>query len=570
MRKPGAATEKGPDQESTDAMGESVTPPAGSETQARDEMSSAREPGELHLSLPGNKPEGTPGEPRRGTARTYGMEKSDDFIVLEKPGNSGDDQPMAGVVRGAGGGKEVGQGELEAVHPHRTRSRMDGGQNGLRRVGAKARRDSEKRSKDKQRFTNLLTHLRVDLFREVYLRLKKRAAAGVDGQSWADYGENLEARLEDLQGRVHRGGYHPPPVRRTYIPKADGRRRPLGIPTIEDKIVQGAVQAVLTPIYEAEFLEFSYGFRPGRSQHDALDAIDRMLYGGKVNWVLDADIRAYFDTIDHDWMIKLLEHRIGDRRLLRLIRRWLNAGIMEEGQLLVSETGTPQGGKISPLLANIYLHYVLDLWAEREAKRLRGEMYTVRYADDFLIGFQYENEAKQVRGRLEARLRGFNLETQQEKTHLLRFGRFAHEHCHRDGLKRPRTFDFLGFTHICGRSRRGKFAVKRRTSKKKRKAKLAELKVQMRQRMHWEVRAQWQWLCSVLRGHYQYYAVPTNYEALRQFRDRIRRRWHWVLQRRSQRARLSRRQLDHLDKVFPLPRPRIIRRNRQLWLAPLT
>jgi group II intron reverse transcriptase/maturase len=540
-------------------------------------MSSTRESGDLQLSLAGGELVGTSREPKRGTARMYGLEKSDELVVPKKPGNSGDGNRLRssktsdeGPTRGAGGGKEVGQGELEAGHPHRTQGRNLDGQNGLQRVGAKARDEAGRKSKDKQQYTNLMTHLRVDLFREVYLRLKKRAAPGIDGQTWAEYGENLEARLQDLQDRVHRGGYRPPAARRTYIPKADGRQRPLGIPTIEDKILQGAVQAVLTPIYEVDFLESSYGFRPGRNQHDALDGIDRMLYRGKVNWVLDADIQAYFDTIDHDWLMKMLEHRLGDTRLLRLIRRWLTAGIMEEGELRATDAGTPQGGKISPLLANVYLHYGLDLWAQRESRRLRGTMHVVRYADDFLIGFQYRDEAIRVRDQLEARLRKFNLVMHPEKTHLLRFGQYARRDCHRDGLKRPETFVFLGFTHICGRSRRGRFCVVRRTAKKKRKVKLSELKEEMRRRMHWKLRHQWRWLCSVLRGHYQYYAVSTNYDAVKSFRETVRRMWHRVLQRRSQRARMTRRKLNSLDERYPLPKPRIIYRHRQLKLAPLT
>jgi group II intron reverse transcriptase/maturase len=321
----------------------------------------------------------------------------------------------------------------------------------LERIGQRARRKEE-------RFTNLLSHIKVPLLKEAYNRLKKNAAPGVDGVTWRKYGEGLDDRLRDLQDRVHRGNYHPQPVRRVHIPKGDGRTRPLGIPTLEDKLVQQAARMILEPIYEQEFLGFSYGFRPGRSQHRALDALAAAIMR-KVSWVLDADIRAFYDTIDHGWMQKLIEHKIADRRMVRLLMKWLHAGVMENGELREVEEGAPQGGGISPLLSNIYLHYALDLWAQAWRKRhARGEVYIVRYADDVVMGFQFEQDARAMRAAMAERLAKFGLELHPEKTRVLRFGRYARKDCERDGCRRPETFDFLGFTHIAGQSRRGEFA----------------------------------------------------------------------------------------------------------------
>jgi len=315
---------------------------------------------------------------------------------------------------------------------------------------------------------------------------------------------------------------------------------------------------LLEPIYEeSEFLGFSYGFRPGRSQHRALDALAVAL-SRKVNWVLDADIWSFFDTIDHGWMQRFIEHRIADRRLVRLIMKWLHAGVFEEGKLVEVEMGTPQGGIVSPLLANIYLHYVLDLWVNQWRRRhARGEVYIVRYADDVVMGFQYESDARAMREALQQRLAKFALELHPEKTRVLRFGRFARRDCARDGHKRPETFDFLGFTHIIAQG--GQTAVRylRRTSKKKRIAKLAALSIEMARRRHQKVVEQHAWLNSVLRGHYQYYGVPGNFPALASFYARVRRRWHAVLQRRSQRAQWNDAKRERFDATFPLLKPRI-------------
>jgi RNA-directed DNA polymerase len=421
----------------------------------------------------------------------------------------------------------------------------------VERIGQRA-----KENKGEQ-FNNLLSAIKVPLLKEAYQRLRREAAPGVDGVTWEEYGEHLEARLLDLQDRIHRGSYHPQPVRRVYIPKGDGGTRPLGVPALEDKIVQEAVRRVLEPIYEREFLGFSYGFRPGRSPHDALNALAEAIHG-KVSWVLDADIRSFFDTIDFGWMQKFLEHRIADRRLVRLLMKMLHAGVLEDGELREVEEGTPQGGNVSPLLANIYLHYALDLWVQHwRKKHARGAVYIVRYADDFVMGFQYEQDARAMREALSARLATFGLELHPDKTRVLRFGRFAQARCDREGRRRPETFDFLGFTHIAGVDRRGAFQLKRRTSRKKRKAKLARLSEEMRRRRHAPVHQQHAWLSSVLRGHDRYYGVPTNMPALKTFHGRVRLNWHRQLQRRSQRARWTNEQRAAHDKRFPLPPPKI-------------
>lgn len=432
----------------------------------------------------------------------------------------------------------------------------------LERVGQRAKERKE------ERFNNLLNHIKVPLLKEAYQRLRKDAASGVDGVTWSEYGENLDARLLDLQERVHRGSYHPQPVRRVHIPKGDGRTRPLGIPSLEDKIVQQAARMLLEPIYEREFLGFSYGFRPGRSQHGALDAL-AVAIGRKVDWVLDADIRAFFDTIEHAWMQKFLEHKIADKRLVRLVMKWLHAGVMEDGRLHEVEEGTPQGGIISPLLANIYLHYVLDLWVSAwRKKHARGEVYVVRYADDFVMGFQREQDARAMREALASRLAEFGLELHPEKTRVIRFGRFAHRDAGLDGRRRPETFDFLGFTHIVALGPNGATRLVRRTSRRKRYAKLASLRRQIAKRRHEPPREQHAWLSSVLRGHYAYYGVPGNFPALASFHAHVRRSWLGWLQRRSQRSEWKRARLEAFDVRYPLPRPRLTRPPPRLRAGP--
>jgi len=448
-----------------------------------------------------------------------------------------------------------GRTEAEGKSAARNATPSQGGMDALtdlQRIGQRAK------EKPEERFTNLLCHVKVPLLKEAFGRLRKDAAPGIDGVTWDEYSRGLDQRLLDLQDRIHRGSYHPHPVRRVHIPKGDGRSRPLGIPSLEDKIVQQAVRMVLEPIYETMFIGFSYGFRRERSAHDALDALAEAI-ARRVNWVLDADIRSFFDTIDRGWMQRFIEHRIGDRRMVRLLMKWLRAGVMEEGELHEVEAGTPQGGVISPLLANIYLHYVLDLWVCQWRRReARGEVYIVRYADDFVMGFQLEQDAQTMRAALAERLGKFGLELHPEKTRVLEFGRHARKRGERRGLKKPGTFDFLGFTHIAGRDRRGRFQLQRHTSRKKRQAKLTALTEECRRRRHEPVVEQYRWLSSVLRGHYRYYGVPTNSRTLRRFQRAVVERWHHWLQRRSQRALWNKAQRKAFERRFPLPTPRIV------------
>ena len=421
----------------------------------------------------------------------------------------------------------------------------------LQRIGKRAK------EKPKEKWTNLLSHIKVPLLKEAYQRLRKHAAPGVDEVTWEEYGERLDERLLNLQDRVHRGSYHPQPVRRVHIPKGHGKTRPLGIPALEDKLVQQAVRMVLEPICEAEFIGFSYGFRPKRSQHDALDAL-AVAIERKVNWVLDADIRSFYDTIDHGWLQRFLEHRIGDSRMVRLLMKWVKAGVMEDGELQEVQEGAPQGAVISPLLSNIFLHYVFDLWiCQWRRKHAHGEVYVVRYADDLVIAFQENQDALAMHKALAERLATFGLELHPEKTRVIQFGRFARENRECCGLPKPETFEFLGFVHIASTSREGKFQLKRRTSQRKSRAKIARLKEECRRRRHSPVVEQHAWLSSVLRGHYLYYGVPTNYRALARFRKRLSRMWHVSLQRRSQRGRWTRAKWEAFARRFSLPAPRI-------------
>jgi group II intron reverse transcriptase/maturase len=387
--------------------------------------------------------------------------------------------------------------------------------------------------------------------------LKRGAAAGVDGETWQHYGEDLEANLRDLSGRLKRGAYRAKPVRRAYIPKTDGRQRPLGVPALEDKIVQRSVVEVLSAIYETDFLGFSYGFRRKRSQHQALDALTTGIMTKKVNWVLDADVRAFFDTLVHGWLVKFIEHRVADRRVERLIQKWLNAGVLEDGKRIRSEVGTVQGGSVSPLLANVYLHYVFDLWVHRWRKRQAGgDVVVVRWADDFVVGFQHRAEAERFLAELRERFAKFGLELHPDKTRLIEFGRFAESNrCGRGGGK-PETFDFLGFTHSCAKTRAGKFTVLRQTMRQRLRTKLSEVKAELRRRMHDPVPEQGAYLHSVVKGHCQYYGVPLNGPALKAFRHAIGWIWCRTLRRRSQRHRLTWSRMRRLINRW-LPTPRI-------------
>lgn len=446
-------------------------------------------------------------------------------------------QPTAEVVEE----RPPAKGNLSQQTMRRTQSR-ERMQQALARVRQAAVKDKE------LKFTTLLHHVYdIDRLREVYLSLKRKAAPGVDGETWQHYGEVLESNLQDLSERLRRGAYRAKPVRRVYIPKASGGQRPLGVPALEDKIVQGAVVEVLTAIYEVDFLGFSYGFRPKRGQHQALDALCVGIERSRVNWVLDADIRGFFDAIDHEWLIKFVEHRIGDQRVLRLLRKWLKAGVLEDGRWRASEEGTPQGGSVSPLLANVYLHYAFDLWAHRWRQRqCQGDVRIVRYADDTVLGFEHRQEAEQFLAALRQRLAKFGLELHPDKTRLIEFGRFARDRRERRGLGKPETFNFLGFTHLCGKSRKGFFRVERHTQAKRLRAKLAEVKADLRWRRHDPVPSQGTWLSSVLAGHYQYYGVPHNIRALQSFRHHVRRQWYRSLRRRSQKSRLTWARMDRL------------------------
>lgn len=405
---------------------------------------------------------------------------------------------------------------------------------GLERVREVARRDKD------ARFTALLHHVTLERLHAAYRAIRPQAAAGTDGVTWASYGQDLEANLSDLHVRVQSGAYRAKPSRRVYIPKADGRLRPLGIASLEDKIVQRAVVEVLNAIYEVDFLGFSYGFRPGRKPHDALDALAAGIYKKKVNWIIDADIRDFFSKLDQAWLMKFLEHRIADRRVLRLIRKWLAAGVIEDGNWSETPEGTPQGGSASPLLANVYLHYVLDRWARQWRRRqARGDMIIVRWADDFVVGFQHRGDARQFLSDLRDRFAKFALELHPDKTRLIEFGRYATGNRKERGLGKPETFAFLGFTHICGKGRSGQFWLKRITINKRVRAKLKEVYDQLKRRRHRPIPEQGRWLASVLRGHLAYYAVPGNARAIGAFRFQLIRRWLKALRRRSQRHRLN-------------------------------
>jgi RNA-directed DNA polymerase len=414
------------------------------------------------------------------------------------------------------------------------------------------------KEKKELKFTTLLHHLTVGLLRESFYALKRKAAPGVDGLRWKEYEPGLENRLVDLHGRVHRGAYRALPSRREYIPKSDGRRRPLGIAALEDKIVQQAVVTILNQIYEADFRGFSYGFRPGRSQHQALDALNVGITRKKVSWVLDADIRSFFDALSREWLLKFIQHRVADDRILRLIQKWLNAGVVEEGEWKNTEMGTPQGSVISPLLANIYLHYVFDLWVEAWRKKCaRGDVVVVRYADDSVLGFQYRADADRFLSSLRERLGKFGLELNPDKTRRIEFGRFAERDRSQKGEGKPETFDFLGFTHISGKDRNGRFVVKRKTIGKRLRAKLDEIKLQLRKRMHDPTVQTGKWLKSVVQGYFNYHAVPGNTASLNVFRCRVTRLWRQVLRRRSQRNYLNWARMQQLAARW-LPFPRVL------------
>jgi RNA-directed DNA polymerase len=473
-------------------------------------------------------------------------EKSDPAVVAEKLPNKAARAAAEAVERRAGAKENAGQDGT-----HRTPSRV-GVSHGLERVRQVARGLKE------ERFTALLHHVDVDLLRRSYLALRRDASVGVDGTTWRDYGEELEGKLEDLHSRIHRGAYRAQPSRRVFIPKPDGRQRPLGIAALEDKIVQRAVVEVLNAIWEEDFLGFSYGFRPGRSQHDALDALAVGIARKKVNWILDADIAGFFDAVSHEWLVRFVEHRVGDGRILRLIRKWLKAGVMEDGVVTPGEVGTPQGAVISPLLANIYLHYVFDLWVHQWRRRhARGDMIVVRYADDIVIGFEHQADAQRFWEEMRQRMATFALTLHPGKTRLIEFGRFAAANRARHGLGKPETFNFLGFTHICGRSRKGHFQLRRKTRRDRMQAKLRQLKEDLRRRWHEPIRQQGEWLRQVVSGYFNYHAVPLNGAALNAFRFHVIGLWRRALRRRSQKDHTTWARIQRLAAAW-IPLPRIL------------
>ena len=484
-----------------------------------------------------------------------GPEKSDSAIVATKLANKA--QPSA----------ERSAGESYAAEPVERRAGTKGnaGQQSTRRTQSREsvsqaleRIREVARERKKEKFTTLLHHINIDLLEKAFFELKANAAPGVDRLTWKDYEADLEHKLEDLHGRVHRGAYRALPSRRVYIPKPDGRQRPLAVAALEDKIVQRAVTALLNAIYEEDFLGFSYGFRPGRGAHDAMDALCVGIHSKKVSFILDADIRSFFDEISQEWLIRFLEHRIGDRRIIRLIRKWLTAGILEDEVVTVSDKGTAQGSVISPLLANIYLHYALDLWAERwRQHEASGDMIIVRYADDFIIGFQHENDAQRFLDEMRKRLGEFALSLHPEKTRLIEFGRFAAERRKQRGLGKPETFNFLGFTFICGRTRSGKFLIKRKTRRDRMQAKLREIKEALRRCMHRPIPEQGKWLGRVVRGYFNYHAVPTNGQAMEVFRHHVTDLWRRTLRRRSQKDGFTWTRMTQLVNDW-LPKPNIL------------
>lgn len=481
-----------------------------------------------------------------------GRGQSDSPIVPEKRSNNGTEERETAATVTAEGveGRGLAKGNSNQQNRSWTLGQPQDLQSALERVRQIAERDKA------ERFTSLyhLIYQEVAL-EQAYFSLKPKAAPGVDGETWKSYGENLRENLEDLSRRLRCGAYRARPVRRTYIPKPDGRQRPIGVTALEDKIVQCATARVLDAIYEPVFCGCSYGFRTKRKAHDALDAVTVAIETGKVNWVLDADIRGFFDAIDHDRLIELIQLRIGDQRVIRLIQKWLKAGVLEKGILHEVEEGTPQGGNISPKLANIYLHYVLDRWTYQwRREQARGEVYIVRYADDFVMGFQFESDARRFWAELQQRFAEFNLELHGEKTRLIEFGRFAAVDRRRRGLPKPETFTFLSFDHICSRTRTGKFCVLRRPTAKRRRAKLQKIKEALRLRMHQPIAEVGAWLAKVLSGWYQYFAVPRTSQVLQAFRRALIVLWWHTLRRRSQRGRIGwRRMLRLADPLLPIP-----------------
>lgn len=504
-------------------------------------------------SVPCIEPLSSPqGRSENATGSTADMNadgKSDGSVVPSTQTNNAGTGPAAESVEG----RDPAERNVDQNDLHRTPSRNKRRSLGLAGVRETARVQPE------LKFTALLHHVNENLLHEAFFDLKKDAAVGIDEVTWQDYELDLDDRISDLHGRIHRGAYRAKPSKRIYIAKSDGRPRPIGIASLEDKIVQKAIVWVLQCIYEQDFLGFSYGYRPGKSQHKALDALSVALTSKRVNWVLDADVEGFFDTIDHSWLIKFLEHRIGDNRILHLIRKWLRAGISEEGQWSETTVGTPQGAVASPLLANVFLHYVFDLWIQwRRKKRSRGDIVVIRYADDFVIGFEHKSEAEACLEELRVRFAKFGLKLHDKKTRLIEFGRFAADRRRSRGEGRPETFDFLGFTHRCGVTRRhGWFTIHRETIAKRMRATLAAIKEKLIRRRHWPIGEVGRWLARVMRGWLNYHAVPGNMKRLQQFRDEITKLWLRQLRERSQRHRWTWSRMQRLVRRH-LPTPKIL------------
>jgi len=476
----------------------------------------------------------------------HGHGKSDSAIVAKKPANKARKLVAEQVEPRVEAKGNAGQ---QSTYRAQNRNSVSQALERIRQVA---------RTRKKEQFTTLLHHINVDMLRQAFCEIKRKAAPGVDGLTWNGYVADLERNLVDLHERIHRGTYRALPSRRRYIPKPDGRQRPLAIAALEDKVVQRAVVAVMNAVYEEDFLGFSYGFRPERSQHDALDALVVGITGRKVNWVLDADIQSFFDSVDQEWLVRFLEHRVKDPRIIRLIRKWLKAGVLEDGEIKVSETGTGQGSVISPLLANVYLHYVFDLWVERWRRReATGDMIFVRYADDIVLGFQHESDARRFWEAMRERLRKFSLTLHPDKTRLIRFGRYAAAQHAERGLGKPETFRFLGFTFICGKSRQGRFLLHRKSRRDRIRAKLNDIKEELRQRRHQPIPEQGKWLGQVVRGFFAYHAVPTNSTALNAFRHQVTDLWRRSLRRRSQKDRTTWARMVELTDAF-VPRARIL------------
>jgi len=473
----------------------------------------------------------------------HDCEKSDLVIVPKKLLNKcGDNKPQAETVEGRTGLMENMKQDVMCRTQSRTKAQCCGkAVTSAKDMSIGLQRVREVAVKDKStRFTALLHHITGAMLGESYYALKKQASPGVDGCMWTDYQEGLKEKLEDLHSRVHKGTYRAQPSRRVYIPKPDGKKRPLGIAALEDKIVQHAVSKLFTAIYETDFYGFSYGFRPGKGCHDALDALAVGIGQKKIHWVLDADIQGFFDSISHEWMIRFLEYRIADQRILRLIRKWLQAGVSEDGEWSRTIVGTPQGAVISPLLANVFLHYVLDDWVVWwRGKHATGDVIIVRYADDFVMGFQYKGDAQRFLAALRNRLDEFSLKLHSEKTRLIEFGRFAAANRRESGQGKPETFTFLGFTHICSVNiSDGKYKILRFTSKKRMRDTLSRIKMFLSIKMHEDISRVGQWLKRVVQGYYNYYAVHDNLGRLAQFRYALGKIWHKILCRRSQKGRM--------------------------------